>query len=145
MDISNVTSAFNTKDFLNPSDQPARATGQKTLGVDDFLKLLTVQLTSQDPMKPMEDTSFISQMSSFTSLEQMKGLSKDFSTFTAQNYLGKSVTISTGNSSISGEVTSVSMSSDGTSKLMVGGNNYDPANVTSVTTLPPAAPAPAVP
>ena len=45
------------------------------LGADDFMKLLTTQLTSQDPMNPMKDTEFISQMANFTSLEQMRTLS----------------------------------------------------------------------
>src|SRR6266568_738035 len=59
-------------DVLNA--QNSAQGGQKTLGVNDFLKLLTVQLQSQDPLKPMEDTAFISQMASFTSLEQMRTL-----------------------------------------------------------------------
>ena len=35
---------------------------QKALGQSDFLKLLSVQLQQQDPMKPMEDTSFMAPM-----------------------------------------------------------------------------------
>ena len=103
--VTGVTSkaADKSATFATPAVE-TRTTGSKNLGVNDFLKLITVQLTSQDPLKPMEDTQFISQMASFTSLEQMQALSKNFSDFTsqqelsrAQDYLGKTVTIATTN------------------------------------------------
>lgn len=40
----------------------------KDLGSKDFLTLLTVQLANQDPWNPVENTEFIAQMASFTSL-----------------------------------------------------------------------------
>jgi flagellar basal-body rod modification protein FlgD len=139
MDLSKINSVV-TQDFLN-NETPARPTGQKVLNVDDFLKLITVQLTSQDPMKPMEDTQFISQMSSFTSLEQMKGLSKDFADFTAgqkitsaQNLIGKNVTLSLEGGDITGDVTGVNLG-DGTPQLIVNGKQYDPADITSIRAL----------
>jgi flagellar basal-body rod modification protein FlgD len=142
--IASVTStpAGQSASFTSPSAD-TRTTGSKTLGVQDFLKLITVQLTAQDPLKPMEDTQFISQMASFTSLEQMQTLSKDFSTFTsqqkasgAQDYLGKTVTIATANGNITGPVAKVSFQ-DGAAMLSVNGNDYDVSNVISVTVTPP--------
>ena len=128
--------------FGSAPEQAARPTGKQTLDVNDFLKLMTVQLTSQDPMKPMEDTQFISQMASFTSLQQMRDLSANFKTFTAgqsinsaQNYLGKIVGVTSGDGSVTGEVTGITIR-DGAPQLIIGGVAYDPADVFSVLPKP---------
>ncbi|PAQ15886.1 flagellar hook assembly protein FlgD [Bacillus sp. FJAT-42315] len=53
-----------------PDKSKERKTGNSSLGKDEFLKILMVQLQNQDPLSPMEDKDFIAQMATFSSLEQ---------------------------------------------------------------------------
>ncbi|MCD5322687.1 MULTISPECIES: flagellar hook assembly protein FlgD [Pontibacillus] len=57
------------------------------LGKDDFLKILMTQLQNQDPTSPMKDKEFISQMTSFSTLEQMTNMSSAIEKLSqAQNF-----------------------------------------------------------
>ena len=75
-----VTSAVSS---ATSSSAATKATGTAQLDRNAFLKLLIAQLQNQDPMKPMEDKEFISQLAQFSSLEQMQSLSQDFSNFSS--------------------------------------------------------------
>jgi len=99
---------------------------QTSLGQDDFFRLLTTQLASQDPLEPMEDTAFIAQMANFSELEMTSQLTESFAAFTesqsfalAQGYIGKVVSLSTGEV---GEVTSVERQ-NGQTLVFLGGDN----------------------
>lgn len=56
--------------YYLPDKSNERKTGNSSLGKDEFLKILMVQLQNQDPLSPMEDKDFIAQMATFSSLEQ---------------------------------------------------------------------------
>jgi flagellar basal-body rod modification protein FlgD len=53
---------------------PTSAAG-KTLGKDDFLKLLITQLKNQDPLNPLDQNQFLAQTAQFTSLENLQNIS----------------------------------------------------------------------
>jgi flagellar basal-body rod modification protein FlgD len=44
---------------------------QAQMGKEEFLKLLIVQLSQQDPLNPQDSTEFVSQLATFTSLERL--------------------------------------------------------------------------
>lgn len=56
------------------------------LGKDEFMKILMTQLQHQDPLNPMDDRDFISQMATFSSLEQMMQMAGSIDTL-VQNQL----------------------------------------------------------
>ena len=47
------------------------------MGKDDFLKLFVAQLQHQDPMNPMQDSDFMGQMASFSTLEQISNMAAE--------------------------------------------------------------------
>lgn len=57
----------------SPGGPAAQTTGSR-LGRDAFLDLLLTQLRQQDPLKPMEDREFISQLAQFNTLEELQQL-----------------------------------------------------------------------
>ncbi|MGM0599088.1 MAG: flagellar hook capping FlgD N-terminal domain-containing protein [Candidatus Rifleibacteriota bacterium] len=135
-----VTSVHGTSTKRNPSSE---------LGKDDFLLLLTEQLKNQDPMNPMEDMEFISQMSSFSSLEQMLNMNENIEGFVqefksnqksdAMRFLGTTVTATKQSleEPVTGVVEMIGFES-GTPYLKVGEHSFtiDEVQIVSPTMYP---------
>ena len=64
--------------LVEGSDAATVATGEarggQNLGRDEFMRLLTAQLTHQDPLQPVTNEAFIAQLAQFSALEQMQGI-----------------------------------------------------------------------
>lgn len=68
-----ATETAATEETLQAMEQQD-ATPGGALGKDEFLNLLVTQLSSQDPLNPMDSTESIAQLAQFSSLEQMQNL-----------------------------------------------------------------------
>lgn len=54
---------------------------EQKLGQEQFLKLMTTQLTHQDPLKPMENGDFLGQMAQFSTVSGIQDLQTSFADF----------------------------------------------------------------
>lgn len=93
------------------------ANPNSSLGISDFLKILSTQLSYQDPLKPMDNTEFLAQIAQFTSLEQSQEMNTKMgeilanqSAFQSISLIGKNVDITTSNGIVPGVVSSLSLS-----------------------------------
>lgn len=69
--MSTVSATTSPETTLASANMPAQAVlKQKELGKNDFLNLLVTQLKNQDPLKPMDSSSFIAELAQFSQLEQ---------------------------------------------------------------------------
>tara|TARA_B110000438_G_scaffold100224_1_gene99143 strand:- start:1676 stop:2035 length:360 start_codon:yes stop_codon:yes gene_type:complete len=110
------------------------------MGMEDFLQLLTAQIANQDPLEPMKDTEFISQMAQMTSLEEQQKFTQSFTQFAesqgevaAQAYLGRKVTIETDSGERKSSVAkAVERGDDGQITVTVDGQSYPIANIVKV-------------
>jgi len=83
------------------STSSAAEAPKKELGKDEFLRLFTVQLRAQDPLKPMDSAEMTSQMAQFSSLEQLTNINTNLNNLllfqnslqnvSATNMIGKQV------------------------------------------------------
>lgn len=104
---------------IRPEQKFVDAKDHNKLGKDGFLKLLSHQLSNQDPMKPMDQKQFAADLAQFSQLEQltnmnnkMDGMQKNDGTenkFMAASFIGKQVTSSGTSVAYDGEGRSVSL------------------------------------
>ncbi len=82
MEVNGVTTA-------NPTIGGISTRANDELGKNDFLKLLLAQLRNQDPLKPMEDREFITQMAQLNSLEQLQALNERIGELIGTDLIGR--------------------------------------------------------
>ena len=78
----------------NTASQDSLAANKKAGGGLDkeaFLQLLVAQMKYQDPLEPTSNTEYISQLATFSSLEEMQNLNGTMTTQHATNLVGKTV------------------------------------------------------
>jgi len=119
----------------------------KSLGKDDFLKLLIAQMRNQDPMKPMDDSQTIAQMAQFSALEATQQLQQTIqqsnnvqTIFQAVSMIGKYVQAGQSDGTdVVGAVTGVNFTTTNgvvSPTLQVNGKDVDYGTIVKISTTP---------
>ncbi len=132
MTVGAVGNQKTIEEIITRGATPTREVSSDGLGKDDFLNLLITQLRYQDPLNPVDDKEFISQMAQFSSLEQMQNMNRNLLKYQAYALLGKYITANVvdtatqASKTVEGEVTSVKIS--GSKVYAVVGNTDVPVD-----------------
>lgn len=141
--------SIDTSLLLSNYQTETRKTGD-SLGKDDFLKLLITQLQNQDPSSPMDNTEFIAQMATFSSLEQMVNIGSKLDDMMEMNqqsslmnynsFIGKEVTwhkLAEGDDNLAieegrGVVNTIQFKDGGVYFILEDGTKLVPANISEL-------------
>ena len=119
MNVASVTASA-----LNQKTSAAEKTS--TVSYDNFLRLLLTQMKNQDPTDPMKSTEYMAQLATFSQVEQavksnekLDALLSSFALSQADSVIGRTVTSADG--TVSGQVTSVRVTSQGPLATLANG------------------------
>lgn len=127
-----------------PDKKVKVVTGPQSLDKNSFLKLLVTQLSKQDPLQPLNDREFISQMAQFSSLEQMNNVANSMNnlrSFQANQLVGKVVSGKdfVSGRDISGLVEKIIYDGQGQVFMRIDGRSVKMEDIISVEMPPPPA------
>lgn len=116
MYISPVTSASGS----------AAAPTANTLNYDAFLRLLVAQMKNQDPTEPTDSAQYLSQLASFSAVEQavntnakLNEMMTSMALAQADSLIGR--TITSGDGATSGVIRSIQINADGSTAVLDNG------------------------
>lgn len=114
-----VTATTSTSSSTSAATNAATTAKAVTVDYNSFLKLLVEQLKNQDPTKPTDPTQYLSELASFSNVEQTVQTNSKLdqmlttSALTqAESVIGRTVTSADGKTT--GIVSSVAIGTDGT-------------------------------
>ncbi|OPJ63273.1 flagellar hook capping FlgD N-terminal domain-containing protein [Clostridium oryzae] len=92
-----------------------------TLDKSSFLKILSAELSNQDPTQQTDSTQYVAQLAQFSSLEQMSNLNATSTFNAANNLIGKKVLLNVkdANGNLYSGIVAGATQSNGTTKLQV--------------------------
>lgn len=128
-----VTSALTTNSAANAATTPLQGATSASALQNEFLQLLTAQLQHQDPLQPMDNTQFATQLAQFSQLDQLSSLNQEVSDLSGgmtSGLIGKYV--QTANKGLT-QVTGVSLQNGQISLMLADNTSVGLSDVTTIT------------
>ncbi|KQP82711.1 MULTISPECIES: flagellar hook assembly protein FlgD [unclassified Methylobacterium] len=128
MSVASVTSPA-TSQTATTAAAAKSATGiAASMNADTFLTLLMTQLKNQDPTKPMDSTAYVSELATFSQVEQATKTNTKLDSLLSSSFLSQADqiigrTITSADGSASGEVQSVKITSEGALARLTNGQD----------------------
>lgn len=106
------------------------------LAFEDLLGIVLTQLTYQDPLKPIDNFEFVSQLAQFSQIQQAENMNSNLeailqsaSVSQATDLLGRTIQLPAGSSEIEGVVTEISFLSGEPRLTIVSSDGFDYSNI----------------
>ena len=119
MQVNSTTQTSSTTTSTTTASAP-------TVDYNAFLRLLVAQMKNQDPTKPTDSTEFLSQLASFSNVEQAVQMNNKLNALLTNSALSQADgiigrTLPSADGTISGKVNSVTLQSGGLVALLDNG------------------------
>ena len=121
-----------TSSSSSTSTSKTAASGSTEYDQDMFLKLLIAEMQYQDPLEPTDNSEYVSQLASFTTIDAIQAVQSDMQTIQANSLVGKYVIVNNDGEYISGKVDYVTTDDDGVLQVAVGDSLYSIDTIDSV-------------
>ena len=142
--MANVASVVNGELQQKTTGSATSATGSassskssSSLDKEAFLQLLVTQMKYQDPLEPTDNTEYVSQLATFSELEEMQNMVGSTDLSRASSLVGKYVTVkvtneTTGDTTLKGGKVDYVAVEGGKGYLNIDGENYSVDDLDSV-------------
>jgi flagellar basal-body rod modification protein FlgD len=109
------------------STTSSSSTDTPTLGYNDFLQLLLAQMQNQDPLNPTDSTEYVSQLASFSNVEQGINMNSKLDQLLVDSNISQAstmvgLTITSADGATTGVVKSVRIDSSGATAVLADGS-----------------------
>ena len=128
MSVASVPSTGTSQTAVTAAATKSATGVAASMNADTFLTLLMTQLKNQDPTKPMDSTAYVSELATFSQVEQATKTNTKLDSLLSSSFLsqadqiiGRTVTSSDG--TVSGEVQSVKITSEGALARLTNGQD----------------------
>jgi flagellar basal-body rod modification protein FlgD len=123
MTISSITATTPTATISSNTTSAAQSA---TINYNQFLQLLIAELKNQDPTNPLDPTQQVSQLASFSAVEQQVQTNTTLTSLLNNNYLSQAESaighkVTSADGSVSGAIASVTVSSSGATATLTNG------------------------